>query len=140
MISLIIGHKGTGKTKVLVEHVNDAVHVSSGNVVCVEKETKLTYDVNYRARLVATDVFSISGYDAFYGFLSGICAGDHDITDIFVDATFRIAANRDGDALAAFLKKVDGLSKISDTKFTFTISTDLEDLPESMFEYCEKIN
>ncbi len=140
MISLIIGKKGTGKTKVLVEHVNDAVHVSSGNVVCVEKETKLTYDVNYRARLVATDVFSISGYDAFYGFLSGICAGDHDITDIFVDATFRIANDRSGDALAAFLKKVDGLSKISDTKFTFTISTDLEDLPESMFEYCEKLN
>lgn len=140
MISLIIGKKGTGKTKVLVDKVNDAVHVSSGNVVCVEKETKLTYDVNYRARLVATDVFSISGYDAFYGFLSGICAGDHDITDIFVDATFRIANDRSGDALAAFLKKVDGLSKISDTKFTFTISTDLEDLPESMFEYCEKLN
>ena len=140
MISLIIGKKGTGKTKVLVEKVNDAVHVSSGNVVCVEKETKLTYDVNYRARLVATDVFSISGYDAFYGFLSGICAGDHDITDIFVDATFRIANDRSGDALAAFLKKVDGLSKISDTKFTFTISTDLEDLPEAMFEYCEKLN
>ncbi len=140
MISLIIGKKGTGKTKVLVDKVNDAVHVSSGNVVCVEKETKLTYDVNYRARLVATDVFSISGYDAFYGFLSGICAGDHDITDIFVDATFRIAEDRSGDALAAFLKKVDGLSKISDTKFTFTISTDLEELPEAMFEYCEKLN
>lgn len=140
MISLIIGHKGTGKTKVLVDCVNDAVHNSSGNVVCVEKETKLTYDVNYRARLVATDTFSVSGYDAFYGFLSGICAGDHDITDIFVDATFRIAANRDGEALAAFLKKVDDLSKISDTKFTFTISTDLENLPESMFEYCEKLN
>ncbi len=140
MISLIIGHKGTGKTKVLVDKVNDAVHVSSGNVVCVEKETKLTYDVNYRARLVATDVFSISGYDAFYGFLSGICAGDHDITDIFVDATFRIAGDRSGDALAAFLEKVDGLSKISDTKFTFTISTDIENLPESIFEYCEKLN
>ena len=140
MISLIIGKKGTGKTKVLVEHVNEAVHESSGNVVCVEKETKLTYDVNYRARLIATDVFAISGYDAFYGFLSGICAGDHDITDIFVDATFRIAEDRSGDALAAFLKKVDGLSKISDTKFTFTISPDLEDLPEAMFEYCEKLN
>ncbi len=142
MISLIIGKKGTGKTKVLVEHVNDAVHVSSGNVVCVEKETKLTYDVNYRARLVATDVFAISGYDAFYGFLSGICAGDHDITDIFVDATYRIADDneRTGEALAAFLKKVDALSKISDTKFTFTISSDIEDLPESMFEYCEKLN
>ncbi len=142
MISLIIGKKGTGKTKVLVEHVNDAVHVSSGNVVCVEKETKLTYDVNYRARLIATDVFAISGYDAFYGFLSGICAGDHDITDIFVDATYRIANDNDrtGEALAEFLEKVNELSKISDTKFTFTISSDLEDLPESMFAYCEKLN
>ena len=142
MISLIIGKKGTGKTKVLVQHVNDAVHVSSGNVVCVEKETKLTYDVNYRARLIATDVFAISGYDAFYGFLSGICAGDHDITDIFVDATYRIADDKDraGEALAVFLKKVNELSKISGTKFTFTISSDLEDLPEAMFEYCEKIN
>ncbi len=140
MISLIIGHKGTGKTKVLVDKVNEAVHVSSGNVVCVEKETKLTYDVNYRARLVATDTFGVVGYDAFYGFLAGVCAGDHDITDIFVDATFRIAANRDGDALEAFLKKVNELSAISDTKFTFTISTDAENLPESMFEFCEKLN
>lgn len=142
MISLIIGKKGTGKTKVLVQHVNDAVHVSSGNVVCVEKETKLTYDVNYRARLIATDVFAISGYDAFYGFLSGICAGDHDITDIFVDATYRIAEDKErtGEALAAFLTKVNELSKISDTKFTFTISSDLEELPESIFAFCEKLN
>ena len=142
MISLIIGKKGTGKTKVLVEHVNDAVHVSSGNVVCVEKETKLTYDVNYRARLIATDIFGVTGYDAFYGFLSGVCAGDHDITDIFVDATYRIADDKErtGEELEAFLKKVDALSKISDTKFTFTISSDLEELPEAMFEYCEKLN
>ena len=142
MISLIIGKKGTGKTKVLVERVNDAVHVSSGNVVCVEKETKLTYDVNYRARLVATDVFAIAGYDAFYGFLSGICAGDHDITDIFVDATYRIAEDteRAGEELAAFLEKVNELSKISDTNFTFTISSDAEELPASIFEYCKKLN
>ena len=142
MISLIIGKKGTGKTKILVEHVNDAVHVSSGNVVCVEKETKLTYDVNYRARLVATDTFSIKGYDAFYGFLSGICAGDHDITDIFVDATYRIAEDKEraGEALANFLKKVEELSKISDTKFTFTISSDMEELPTEIFDYCTKIN
>ena len=80
MISLIIGHKGSGKTKHLIQMVNEAVESSKGNVVCVEKETKLTYDVNYRARLVATDYFGVEGFDAFYGFLSGICAGDHDIT------------------------------------------------------------
>ena len=140
MVELLIGTKGTGKTKILVDKVNDAVHNSNGNVVCVEKETKLTYDVNYRARLIATDTFSVTGYDAFYGFLSGICAGDHDITDLFVDATFRIAANRDGSALLEFLKKVATLSEISDTQFTFTISADEEALPAELFEFCNRIN
>ena len=65
MISLIIGHKGSGKTKRLIQMVNEAVESSKGNVVCVEKETKLTYDVNYRARLVATDYFGVEGFDAF---------------------------------------------------------------------------
>ncbi len=140
MISLIIGRKGTGKTKILVDCVNDAVKVSNGNVVCVEKETKLTYDVNYRARLVATDTFAVKGYESFYGFLSGICAGDHDITDIFVDATFRIADNREGDCILAFLKLVDNLSEISGTHFTFTLSADEEDLPAEIMEFCQKIN
>ena len=81
MVSLIIGHKGSGKTKLLVDRVNAAVEKSNGNVICVEKETKLTYDVNYRARLVAADSFSVSGFDSLYGFLSGLCAGDHDITE-----------------------------------------------------------
>ena len=139
MVSLIIGHKGSGKTKILVDNVNDAVEKSNGNVICVEKETKLTYDVSHRARLVSTGSYSVSGFDAFYGFLSGLCAGDHDITDILVDATFRIGG-RDYEALADFLKKVDELAKITDTHFTFTISTDLENLPERMFEYCKKIN
>ena len=63
MVSLIIGHKGSGKTKLLVDRVNAAVEKSNGNVICVEKETKLTYDVNYRARLVAADSFSVSGFE-----------------------------------------------------------------------------
>ena len=142
MVSLILGKKGSGKTKRLIEKVNEAIEKSNGNVVCVEKQPKLTYDVNYRARLIDTDHYCVSGYDAFYGFLCGICAGDHDITDIFVDATYRIAEDTDrtGEALAAFLAKVNELSKISDTKFTFTISSDLEELPESIFAFCEKLN
>ena len=135
MISLIIGKKGTGKTKVLVEHVNEAVHVSSGNVVCVEKETKLTYDVNYRARLVATDVFGISGYDAFYGFLAGLCAGNHDITDILVDATLRIGG-RNYDELASFLEEIYELSSVAEKNFVFTISADKDELPASIFNFC----
>ena len=138
MVSLIIGNKGSGKTKRLISLVNEAVDRSNGNVVCVEKERLLIYDINYRARLGETDHFKVSGYDAFYGFLSGIIAGDHDITDVLVDATLKIGG-RDYNALAGFLKKVSDLSKIADQDFTFTISADVSDLPEEIFEYCEKI-
>ena len=138
MIKLILGHKGSGKTKKLIELVNGAVEKSNGNVVCVEKERLLTYDVNYRARLVETDHYGVSGYDAFYGFLCGIVAGDHDITDILVDATLRIGG-RDYEALANFLEKISELSKIAEQDITFTVSCDEADLPERIFTFCEKI-
>ncbi|MGP1360860.1 MAG: hypothetical protein ACTTK5_00255 [Candidatus Fimenecus sp.] len=136
MVSLIIGQKGSGKTKLLVDKVNTAVDNSNGDVVCVEKSPKLTYDVNYRVRLASTDNFKISGYDALYGFFSGICAGNHDITDIFVDATLKIGG-RDYDKLAAFLKDLSELSSISGTSFTLTVSADRAELPESIFEICK---
>ena len=135
MISIILGHKGAGKTKRLISCVNEAVENSKGNVVCVEKETKLTYDVNYRARLVATDEFSVKGYDAFYGFLAGLCAGNHDITDILVDATLRIGG-RDYAELAAFLEEIYELASVNEKNFVFTISADRDELPASIFNFC----
>lgn len=138
MVYLILGKKGSGKTKKLIELVNSAVEKSNGNVVCIEKERLLTYDVNYRARLVETDHYKVSGYDAFYGFIGGILAGDHDITDVLVDATLRIGG-RNYDELAAFLEKVSELSKIAEQDITFTVSADAEELPEKIFTYCEKI-
>ncbi len=138
MVKLIIGNKGSGKTKRLIELVNGAVEKTNGNVVCIEKERLLTYDVNYRARLVETDHYKVSGYDAFYGFLCGIVAGDHDITDILVDATLKIGG-RDYEALANFLEKVAELSKMAEQDITFTISCDESDLPARIFDFCEKI-
>ena len=138
MVNLIIGNKGSGKTKRLIELVNSAVEKSNGNVVCIEKERLLTYNVNYRARLVETDHYNVSGYEAFYGFLSGIVAGAHDITDVLVDATLKIGG-KDFAALAAFLKKVSELSDIAEQDFTFTISADESELPEEIFTFCKKI-
>ena len=138
MVKLIIGNKGSGKTKRLIELVYGAVEKSNGNVVCIEKERLLTYDVNYRARLIETDHYKVSGYDAFYGFLCGVIAGDHDITDILVDATLKIGG-RDYEALASFLEKVAELSKLSEQDITFTVSCDESDLPERIFTFCEKI-
>ncbi len=138
MISLILGHKGSGKTKHLIACVNDAIENSKGNVICVEKETKLTYDVNYRARLIAADDYEVKGYSAFYGFLAGICAGDHDITDVLVDATLRIGG-RDYNELAKFLETVYELSSQQEKNFVFTISADKDELPESIFNFCQVI-
>ena len=138
MISLILGHKGSGKTKRLIAEVEAAVEMSNGNVICVEKETLLTYEVNYRARLVGVEHYGISGYEAFYGFISGICAGDHDITDILIDATLRIGG-RDFNELAVFLKKLSDLSKTTDTKITLTVSADADELPKEIFDFCEQI-
>ena len=90
MIKLIIGNKGAGKTKKLIDLVNSCVENSDGNIVCIENEPKLTYDVSSKARLLETDTYSIRGHKAFYGFLAGICAGNYDVTDILIDATFQI--------------------------------------------------
>lgn len=137
MVTLIIGHKGSGKTKKLIQAVNDAIESSNGNVVCIEQGTQLRTEVNYRARLVSANEYSIKGFDSFYGFLCGICAGDNDITDILIDATLRIGS-RDYEELATFLKKVEDLSALTGNNFVFTVSADKEELPAVIFEYCKE--
>ena len=138
MIKLIIGNKGAGKTKKLIDLVNACVENSDGNVVCIENEPKLTYDVSSRARLLETDTYRINGHKAFYGFLAGICAGNYDVTDILVDATFRIVG-RDYAKLPQFFEMLSELSEATDVDFVFTISSDKEDLPVEIFDYCEEV-
>ncbi|MBQ6021542.1 MAG: hypothetical protein IJR51_05475 [Clostridia bacterium] len=136
MVKLLIGEKGSGKTKKLLDAVNTALQESKGHVVCVEKDDLLRYQVSYRVRLLAAANYGISGYDAFYGFLSGLCAGDHDITDILIDATLKIGG-RDYEALATFLERIARLSDLTGTVFTFTVSTAKENLPERIEKICE---
>ena len=138
MIKIIIGNKGSGKTKRLIELVNNCVVTSEGNVVCVEKEPKLTYDISSKARLLETETYLINGHKAFYGFLAGICAGNYDVTDVLVDATFKIVG-RDYDKLPQFFEMLSELSEATDVNFYFTISCDKEDLPVEVFDYCEEI-
>ena len=138
MISLIIGNKGSGKTKRLVELVNAAVDASKGNVVCIEKGLKLTYDLTHKARLVDTDEYNISGFDTLYGFISGMCAGNYDLTEIFVDATLKIGG-RNYDELTDFIAKLAPLVEKSKVEIVFTISCDEADLPKRIFDYAAKI-
>ena len=138
MIKLIIGNKGSGKTKKLVELVNSCVENSDGNVVCVEKSPKLTYDISSKARLLETETYSINGCKAFYGFLAGICAGNYDVTDVLIDATFKIVG-RDYSKLPQFFDMLSELSEATDVNFYFTISCAKEDLPVEIFDYCEEL-
>lgn len=138
MIKLIIGNKGSGKTKKLVELVNSCVENSDGNVVCVEKSPKLTYVISSKARLLETETYSINGCKAFYGFLAGICAGNYDVTDVLIDATFKIVG-RDYSKLPQFFDMLSELSEATDVNFYFTISCDKEDLPVEIFDYCEEL-
>lgn len=138
MISLIIGNKGSGKTKRLVELVNAAVDASKGNVVCIEKGLKLTYDLTHRARLVNSEEYGIAGYEALYGFIAGMCAGNYDLTDIFVDATLRIGG-RDYNEFADFIEKLAGMCGNSSANITFTVSCDEADIPVKAFEFAKKI-
>ena len=138
MISLIIGNKGSGKTKRLIALINDAVAKSDGTVVCIEKSPLLTYEVTHKARLIETERFDVEGCDAFYGMVCGIIAQDHDITEIFVDATFKIVG-RDYDDFAALIKKISKISDDTGVDFVFTVSEDKEKLPEALFENAQVI-
>lgn len=138
MVTLLIGKKGSGKTKKLIQLANEAVAASQGNVVVIEKGAKLTYDITSKARLIDTDQYSIKGYDMLFGFLSGICAGNYDVTDILIDSTFKICPEAVG-GLEDFTKKLQELSENSDANFVVLISAAEEDIPSELNAVCEKL-
>lgn len=134
MIKLIVGKKGSGKTKLLVDMVTKAANSSSGNVVCIEKEPKLTFDIPSSVRLMETCKDSIEGYDEFYGYVAGVLSGNFDITDLFIDSTLKIGG-KDLDKLAAFLEKLSNSIGSRDVTVVLTISADKEELPASLVPY-----
>ena len=138
MIQLIIGKKGSGKTKHLVALCDEAVNASNGNVVCVEKGAALTYNLTHKARLVNAEEFNIEGYDALYGFVSGMCAANFDITDVFIDATLRLGG-RNYEEFADFIEKLFTLANATNVKFTATVSCDESDIPERVYQFASKI-
>ncbi len=138
MVTLIIGKKGSGKTKKLIALANEAVAKSQGNVVVIEKGAKLTYDVTHKARLIDTDIYGIKGYNMLLGFISGICAGNYDVTDIFVDSTFKICTEG-VDGIADFVEKLDALSEEAQANITMLISSAEADLPEGLKAECVEI-
>ena len=134
MLKLIIGVKGTGKTKALINMVNTAVENTSGNVVCIEKGDKLTYDVKHQARLIDTKQYFISDAQSLYGFVAGILASNHDVTDLFIDSALKICEN-DAVAFDKFVEEVNALVEKLDVNVVMTSSIPVEDASETVKKY-----
>lgn len=134
MLKLIVGAKGAGKTKTLINLVNGALEVTKGDVVCIEKGVKLRYDIKPSARLIDADEYMVSGADAFYGFIAGFFASNHDVTDLFVDGTLKICGN-DVEAYAAITDKLNALAEKVNVNLVMTVSVDVDSAPESIRKY-----
>lgn len=137
MLNLIIGLKGTGKTKMLIDEVNKAVDATKGVVICVEWGKKLTYDVKSQVRLIDAKDYLISDGEYLYGFVTGILAGNYDITELFIDSALKIC----GDDIEAFKKFMLMLAPVVEkynVHCVITSSMAEEDCPEELKQFIAK--
>jgi len=134
MIKVIMGLKGSGKTKKLIDSINETVKQASGDVVCIEYGKKLTYDVNYRVRLVDSEEYAISNSDMLKGFLSGLHAGNFDITNVYIDNLYKtIGTDRaNGEEFVAWCAKFAATNNMN---ITITISDEVEKASEEVKKY-----
>ena len=134
MVKLIIGVKGTGKTKTLINLVNGALEVTKGDVVCIEKGVKLRYDIKPTARLVDVEEYKISDAQALYGFVAGILASNHDVTDLFIDSTLKIC-KEDRVAFEGLVEKLDALATMTGVNLIMTVSMPEEEASEQLKKF-----
>ena len=123
MIQVIMGLKGSGKTKKLIDSINTAVAEANGDVICIEYGKKLTYDVNYRVRLVDSQEYGINNLDMLKGFLSGLHAGNFDITNVYIDNLYKTIGT-DRAAGEDFIIWCAAFAEANNMKITVTVSDD----------------
>ena len=129
MIQIIAGEKGKGKTKYLLEKVNESVKSATGNVVYLDKSQKHMYELSNKVRLINVSDYIISNCDEFLGFLCGVISQDHDLEEMYLDSFLTIAKMDDSD-LARSLEKLETISKKFHVDFVLSISRNESDLPE----------
>ncbi len=134
MVRIIIGLKGSGKTKHLIELANKAVETSPGNVVCIEKGNKLIFDVRHQVRLVDTDAFGISNADELYGMVCGIISANFDIKDLFIDSSLKICGN-DKEQFVKLINALDKVAAEREINIVTTASIDIKDFPQELNKY-----
>ncbi len=135
MVRLIMGAAGAGKTKQLIELVHASVEAEKGSVVCIEPSADMTYDVSYNARLVNASEYDLDSFESLRGFMSGLYAGNYDISHVYVDNLWKITHNNDLAATDKFLAWLDNFSEKNSVKFTVTVSADEDIATDIMRNY-----
>ena len=135
MVRLIMGMNGSGKTKQLIELVNNAAKDESGSVVCIEAESNMIYDIHHNTRLIDAKEYHLNSYDLVRGFVSGLYAGNYDITHIFIDSLTKITGGDCGLETENFLDWLSAFSDKNGIKFTVTISDDASLASEGIKKY-----
>lgn len=135
MVKLIMGLKGSGKTKTLVDLVRDTLEQGKGDVVVIEKERKLTYDIPYQARLIEAGAYDIGTYEFLRGLICGIHAGNYDIEHFFIDNFYKLVGDKSNEALESFLEWLEKFSTAEKIDFVISISADPETVGENVKKF-----
>ena len=135
MVRLIMGVKGSGKTKQLIELINNAAKDEPGNVVCIEPSRDMMFDINYRIRLIDAKEYNLHNYDSLRGFISGLYAGNYDISHVFIDNLCKIVGLEIGSDVEAILNWLDVFGEKNNIKFTVSVSGEPSSATEGMQKY-----
>lgn len=135
MVRLIMGANGAGKTKQLIDLIHNAVEAENGSVVCMEPSADMTYNISYNVRLVNASEYSVDSFECLRGFISGLYAGNYDISHVYVDNLCKIVHSEDFAAVEKFLHWLDKFSDANTVKFTVTLTADASVATEGMRKY-----
>lgn len=128
MVKLLIGHKGTGKTKQMIDLANDEIEKSNGSIIFINKNSRLMYDLKYRIRVVCMEEYEhITNSDEYIGFIYGIISSDHDIETIYIDSIMKHADFTLGD-IPEFLTRLKNISKNYGMDFVVSLSAEKEEM------------
>lgn len=140
MVKLLVGHKGTGKTKQMIDLANDTIESSKGSVIFINKNSRLMYDLKYRIRVVCMEDYEhVTNSDEYIGFLYGIISSDHDIETIFIDSILKHADFSLGD-VPEFLERLIDISKNYGMDFVVSLSAEKEEMIGVDFSQFEILN
>lgn len=135
MVQVYLGLSGSGKTKEMIHAINQAAEQSNGSVVCIEQGNKLRYDVNYRVRLIEYGVYGLTGESSLKAFISGLHAGNFDITHIFLKSIHRLLGTDDPEAMADFCDWCAAFGAANGIRFAMTARQDPKTIPDSLRKY-----